>query len=378
MYAIRPSAAWIWGDGGCRGYAQMVARYPEIPGLVNDTVREEGIAGHWVAHKIGQGFIVPEGTEAPNSVEVDDKMLDGALMYVNDIRTRSCGHPAYMETPLPAPWIHEHCGGTPDAWSWNPLTRTLTVWDYKYGFRYVEAFENPQLSIYVSAILDYLHKVGAIVLDGHSEQDISVDIVIVQPRSYGADIVRNWKAKAAMLRPIWNRLRAAAIEAAGPDPQLRAGPHCLDCSARAHCPAAIRASLVALDVTSRSVPVDLAPEAAGDLLRRLIAAQDAVNTMVTGLQQQMVHAISQGHQDPNWTMGNGRSSTIYVEGGEAQILALAKVMGVDITKPVRAKTPLQVLELMDPRLVNRFITKTPGARKLVPFTERSLRKALSQ
>lgn len=378
MYAIRPSAAWIWGTGGCHGYAQMVARYPEIPGLVNDTVREEGIAGHWLAHMMGQGYTVAEGTEAPNKVEVDGDMLDGAQLYLNDIRERSAGHPVYMETTLLAAWIHEQCGGTPDAWSWNPVTRTLTVWDYKYGFRFVDAFENPQPVIYVAAILDYLHKAGVIVVDGHSEQDITVDIVIVQPRSYSAGTVRNWKLKAAMLRPMWNLLRAAAMAAAGADPQLRAGAHCLDCSARAHCPAAIRASLVALDVSSRSVPIDLAPEAAGDLLRRLKAAQDALKSMVTGLEQQMIHAMNNGHQDPNWTMGYGNSKTVYVEGGEAQILALAKVMGVDIAKPVRAKTPLQVLEIMDPRLVNRFITKQHGARKLLPFTERSLRKALSQ
>jgi hypothetical protein len=356
----------------------MSALYPEVPGLVNDTVREEGTAGHWVAHKIGQGYIVTEGVVAPNGVEVDDEMLDGAQLYLNDLRERSAGHPVYMEMTLLARHIHEQCGGTPDAWSWNPVTRTLTVWDYKYGYRYVDAFENPQLTIYVSAVLDFLHQTGVIVLDGHSEQDITVDIVIVQPRSFSAGVVRNWKIKAAMLRPIWNNLRAAAMAVVGPDPQLRAGDHCNNCSARHACPAAQRASLVALDISARSVPHDLTPEAAGDALRRLKAAQQALKTMITGLEQQVMYSINNGHQNPHWSMGYGNSKTVYVEDGEQQILALADIMQVDIAKPRRAKTPLQVLDIMDPVLVKRFITTRPGGRKLIPFTERSLKKALSQ
>lgn len=378
MYAVRPSAAWIWGTGGCRGYAQMCALYPEIPGLVNDTVREEGTAGHWVAHMLGQGYVVPEGVKAPNGVEVDDGMLDGAALYLDDLRTRSAGYPVYMEMTLLAAHIHAQCGGTPDAWSWNPLTRTLTVWDYKYGFRFVDAFENPQPVIYVSAVLDYLHQTGVIVLDGHSEQDITIDIVIVQPRSFSAGTVRNWKVRAAMLRPLWNQLRAAALEVVAPNPTLRAGEHCNDCSARHACPAAQRASLVALDISARSVPHDLTSAQAGDALRRLKAAEQALKSMITGLEQQVLHSINSGEQNPHWSLGYGNSKTVYTEDGEAQILALADVLGVDIAKPRHAKTPLQVKAIMDPALVDRFITTRPGGRKLIPFTERSLRKALSQ
>lgn len=378
MYAIRPSAAWIWGSGGCHGYAQMIALYPEIPGIVNDKVREEGTAGHWVAHMMGQGYIVTEGVKAPNAVEVDDDMLDGANLYLTDLRERSAGYPVYMEMTLLARHIHEQCGGTPDAWSWNPTTRTLTVWDYKYGFRFVDAFENPQLSIYVSAVLDYLHQIGAIVLDGHSEQDITVDIVIVQPRSFSAGVVRNWKVKAAMLRPLWNQLRSAAVAVVGANPTLRAGDHCNDCAARHACPAAQRASLVALDISARSVPHDLTAAQAGDALRRLKAAEQALKSMITGLEQQVLYSIQQGEQNPHWSLGYGNTKTVYTEDGEQQILALASVMGVDIAKERRAKTPLQVMSIMDPALVKRFITTRPGGRKLTPFTERSLRKALSQ
>lgn len=375
-YAIRPSAAWIWGIGGCRGYARMAAMFPELPGVVDDTIREEGNAGHWVAHKLGQGFIVAEGSLAPNKVEVDDKMLEGAQLYLQDLR--SCGVPVYQEHTLPAPWIHEQCGGTPDAWAWDAAKRKLYVWDYKYGFRYVDVFENPQLAIYVSAILDYLHKLGWIVLDGVSEMDITVEMVVVQPRSYGDDTIRRWVGKAAMLRGVWNILRNAAVEVMSPDPLLKAGAWCADCPARHACPAAVRASLASVEYSAKMIPVDLTPTAMGDLLRRLKLAKEFIESMESGLEVQLLHAISNGHVDPNWMVGHGRGSTKFIEGGEQQFLALAKYMKLDgVTKPERARTPLQIIDLHGEALLSKFIEKRPGAKKLVPFTERTIRKLLT-
>lgn len=374
-YAIRPSAAWIWGTGGCRGYAKMTALYPEIPGVVDDTVREEGIAGHWVAHSMGKGFVIAEGTLAPNKIEVDAEMLEGAEIYLQDLR--SVGVPVYQETTLPAPWIHPQCGGTPDAWAWDPVKRKLYLWDYKYGYRYVDVFENPQLAIYVSEILDYLHSVGAIHLNGITEQEIEVEMVVVQPRSFSAEPIRRWSCKAAILRPLWNNLRAAAFEVMSPNPVLKAGDHCNDCSARHACPAAQRTAEIGFDVSARSIPHDLTPTAMGDMLRRLVKAKEFLESMEKGLEAQLLHAIANGHVDPNWELGHGRTSTVYKEGHEAQVIALARYLGIDVTKPQRAKTPKQVMELIDPKLLEPHIETRPGRRKLKPFTERTIRKLLS-
>lgn len=375
-YAIRPSAAWIWGIGGCRGYSRMTELYPEIPGVVYDTVREEGTAGHWVAHMMGQGYVVPEGYITPNKVEVDEAMLEGAEMYLDDLR--SCGVPVYQEMTLPAPWIHDECGGTSDAWAWDPVARILRVWDYKYGYRFVDAFENPQLAIYVSSILDYLAKMGLIVLNGDTEMDITVEMIVVQPRSFSAEPIRKWRIKAAMLRGLWNQLRHAAIEVRSSDPVLKAGDHCNDCSARHACPAAQRTAEVGFDFSAKMIPHDLTPTAMGDMLRRLKKAKDFLASMESGLEAQLLHAIANGHVDPHWMKGNGRSSTVYKEGHEDQVLALAQYLKIDgVTKPVRARTPKQLAELMDPRLLAPHIETRPGRKKLVPFTDRTIRKLLT-
>lgn len=376
MYAIRPSSAWIWGVGGCRGYAAMCALYPEQPGVVDDTVREEGTAGHWLAHMLGQGHIVPEGTLAPNKVEIDSEMIEGAELYLNDLR--AVGVPVYQEVTLPAPWIHSLCGGTSDAWAWDASTGTLYVWDYKYGYRFVDAFENPQLAIYVSAILNYLNAQGLIVLDGNTEQNITVVMTVVQPRGFGAEPIRRWKTKAASLRGLWNLLHHAAVDTQTATPTLKAGDHCWDCQARHDCPAFTKAALSSIDFSAKMLPNNLTPAAMGNALRMVKLAKDYLASMESGLEAQLLHAIANGHVDQHWERGNGRSSTVFKEGHEEQVIALAQYMKIaGVTKPVRAKTPKQLEALMDPALLAPHIETRPGKRKLIPFTDRSIRKLLS-
>lgn len=376
MYDIRPSSAYIWGVGGCHGYAAMVAKYPEQPGVTDDTVREEGTAGHWLAHMLGKGYTVLEGAIAPNKVEIDGDMLEGAELYLTDLR--AVGVPVYQEVTLPAPWIHKLCGGTSDAWAWDASTGTLYVWDYKYGYRFVDAFENPQMAIYVSAILNYLQQQGLLILDGNTEQDITVVMTVVQPRGFGAEPVRRWKTKASSLRGLWNMLHAAAIGTQSADPILKAGSHCTDCAARHDCPAFTKAALSCIDYSAKMVPNNLTPAGMGQALRIVRQAKEYLASMESGLEAQLLHAIANGHVDPHWERGHGRSTTVYKEGHEQQVLALASYMKIDgATKPVRAKTPKQLEALMGPAVLAPHIETRPGRRKLIPFTDRSIRKLLS-
>lgn len=362
--------------GGCHGYAAMRAKYPEQPGVVNDTVREEGIAGHWLAHMLGKGHTVLEGAVAPNKVEIDGDMLEGAELYLNDLRT--VGVPVYQEVTLPAPWIHKLCGGTADAWAWDAATATLYVWDYKYGYRYVDEFENPQMAIYVSAILNYLNAQGLLVLNGDTEQCIKVVMTVVQPRGFGAEPIRRWTTKASSLRGLWNTLHHAAVETQSTNPTLKAGSHCMDCSARHDCPAFTKAALSSIDFSAKMVPNNLTPAAMGNALRIVKMAKEYLASMESGLEAQLLYAIANGHVDPHWQHGNSRSSTVYKEGHEEQVIALAKYLKIDgVTKAVRAKTPKQVEALIDPALLAPHIETRPGRKKLIPFSDRSIRKLLN-
>jgi hypothetical protein len=238
------------------------------------------------------------------------------------------------------------------------------VADYKYGYRPHDPFEHLQMCIYVAAGLDYLKQ------NGQDEQTWEVEIVVCQPRAFGLDPIRRWNTKGALLRPIWNKLADAAAAVVSADPRLMVGPYCEDCSARWACPALQTASLTAMDVSARLIPHDITPAAMGDALRRLVRHQENINALVSGMRDQLEHAIRNGHTDQHWELGHGRSKLAWKEGCESQVLALADMLGTPVAKPRKAITPLQAEKLLDPEIVARFIERRPGARKLIPFNIR--------
>lgn len=372
-YAIRPSSAWIWGaDDGCRGYPLMVQQYPEIAGTVDDTVRKEGTAAHWVSHAIGQGYVVPEGTVSPEGVMVDDDMLDGVAQYLGVLR--SWGGQVYQETPLPAAWIHPMCGGTPDAWAWFPEQGLVRVADFKYGFRFVDEFECLQGAIYVCAVCEYLASKGLMVLDGYTEQHLQFEFTIVQPRCYGVAPVRTWRGKLSDLRGIWNKLRAAAEEVVAPNPPLRSGPQCWECSARLNCPAFQKASMAAMSFSAQAVPHDLTREQMGNMLRMLRKAKADIESLVDGVEVQLMHAIDQGYTSPHWELSSGGGRRVYKDGAEERLIALGDLYKVNLRKPQRALPITQAEALIDPQVLARFYETRPYKRKLVPFDSKKLRK----
>lgn len=137
-FLLRPSAAGKWVR--CAGYATLAARFPERTG--DNTVRDEGTAGHWAAYELGNGRQAP--SVAPNGVELTDEIMDGVNEYLAVLA--SWGAPVYMESSVQAISIHPtQCGGSVDAWAWDAAKRILYVGDLKLGYRQVSAFENWQL-----------------------------------------------------------------------------------------------------------------------------------------------------------------------------------------------------------------------------------------
>lgn len=133
-----------------------------------------------------------------------------------------------------------------------------------------------------------------------------------------------------------------------------------------------------MDLSGRSVPQDLTPWAAGDALRRIKAARELLEALETGLESQLEHYIKCGESVPFFTLGHGRSKTVWKEGKEQEAIALARMMKQDITKPVRAITPKQAAEKLDAKLLERYTEERKGRTKLIPLTENSVKKRLHQ
>lgn len=380
QFTLRPSAAGLWVR--CAGYATLAARFPELPG--DNEVREEGTAGHWAAYEIGNNRPVPEGTIAPNGVELTEEILDGVAEYLAVLR--AWGSPVYMESQVAIPSIHKECGGIVDAWSWDAVARVLYVADLKLGYVPVDPFELWQLLAYFRGILDYLQ-----AIHGRFTEHFTVVFVIVQPRGYGHDTVKTWRVNSEKLIPYMHRLRVAAehavayrdgtyeLKVGSEKGAFTAGPHCENCSAKADCATLQHASLQLIDVSTDHGALELTYDQAAAELRRLDRAIKVMEARQSGLEGKLTHGIQKdGFIHRNFEMSSGKGRLIWQEGKAVQAIALAKVLGHDIAKPLQALTPLQAKAKIPGTVLDAFTDRKSGKLKLTRLADNHADKLFNQ
>lgn len=347
----------------CAGSRKMETLYPQPD---DSPHAMEGTAAHWAASEMLSGRIVDSGQIAENGVMLTDEMIDAADMYVDEVRKVLAD--IVIEERVSIDYIHEQCWGTPDAWAYSEITGTLYLWDFKYGHRFVDVFENWQLIEYAAGILDLLG------VDGIKDQHITVVMTIVQPRCYvGGSPVRSWKLRAVDLRGYFNVARMFEAKAMSDDAQLTVSPECRDCSARHACPALQRASYADMNVATEAVPFDLPPQALGSELRYIQSAIDTLTARATSLEEQALSMIRQGKSVPHFVAQHGMGRERWVK-PEPEVIAMGELMGVKlgVTKLV---TPKQAIKAgMDAEIVKSF-TETPrGELKLIPDDGTNARK----
>ena len=200
---LRPSGASNWVR--CFGYAQLNAAVGAPFEEDEDTdVREDGTACHWLAQQALEGINHATDTVAPNGRLVTDEMQSAVAEYVSIImaicRIAELWH---VEEKVPVSRVFAGVqDGTPDVWHFDPDTRTLYVLDLKFGFRYVDAYENFQLTIYTLTILQVVLNV--------SLDDVKVKVAIFQPRCPNHDgALRCWSPTVVKLRELQGNIQDA-------------------------------------------------------------------------------------------------------------------------------------------------------------------------
>jgi hypothetical protein len=323
----------------------------------------EGTAAHWAGSEILSGRLVDVGQVAPNGVVLNDEMIDAAELYSDDVFAVLVGRdPAsnlHVEERVDIGTINPQCFGTPDCWYFDPVASTLYVWDFKFGHKFVDAFENWQLIAYAAGVLDSLG------VDGLNDQQITVALRVVQPRSYHySGPVREWRVIASDLRPYFNRLTHAAAVALMPNPVATVNPACDNCNGRHACQALQRAALGACDLAGSSLPIDLPTDALGLELRYMKRAQAALDARISGLEESVMDKLRQGERVPFFAvaMSSGRerwSASI------PEVIALGEMLGVSLAKPT-AITPKQAIKAGVPADVVSAYSETPaGSPKLI-------------
>lgn len=358
---LPPSSAHCWVH--CAGWRSLHSAFPDD----GDTVPAmEGTAAHWCFEQMFAGITPVVGSTAPNGVLLTDEMLDGAELYTDTVRSMvPAGSKLYVEDKLMMHTIlHESVWGTPDTFAIAP--GVIHLFDYKFGHRYVEEFENWQCVTYVAGIQQAL---------GMSlPPETVVHITIVQPRVFNrGSPVRTWTTSIGALEPYWAVLRAAAPMAMCDDAPCVPGDWCEYCNGRHACEALQRTALVATDQAFSSIPLVLPPLAASRELRAMQRASKMLEARMTGLQQQLLDLCRKGTDVPGYGIERAQGRQRWIR-PIPEVIALGQMFGLDVSKPGTI-TPKQSVKAGIPAAVVAQMSDEPlGEWRLVEVTTDKARK----
>lgn len=361
----------------CPGSLRMQAKYPEGE---QDEAAAEGEAAHWVLEQMMAGHVPAEGSPTPNARVVTDAMLDGADVAIEqvlaDLQPFGMGlEDVAVEQPVNIPRVHADCWGTPDLRAWVPGNKhpqgipTLYVWDYKFGHRHVDVFENLQLVAYA---------VGALEATRLQDSQAQCVLGIIQPRAFHKDgPCRWWKVKMDQLRALVNIYSNAAHEALGDNPRVQTGPGCRDCRARHACPTLQTAGYSLVEMAGRAQVLEMPAEAMGLELATITDAIARLTARQTGLQEQVEATIRAGKRVPGWRVEHGLGRTTWKRPA-AEVIQLGAVMGLNLAKPPAAVTPRQAkLAGLPETIVAAYSEALTGAATLTRDTGDRARKVFS-
>jgi hypothetical protein len=344
----------------CPGWLQQAALLPpEQP----TEATLEGDAAHWVAAMYAADNAVAPNVKAPNGVEVDEQMIEAAAVWVEALE----GFPAKLETPVHIRRVHPTLNwGTPDARQWNPERKLLRLADYKYGYEFVDEFENWQMLDYAVGACDELN-----VFD---DPDVTIEMTVVQPRYYGAEPIRTWTIKTAGLKHYAERMREAVRQAESSAP-VRSGPHCTHCPARVTCHVGRRAGNHAIDFEGRPAPLAADPDTVGHELALVQEFIKRLEARESGLAAMAESMIKSGQRVPNFSLEQKQGRLTWTV-DVATVEMSANMVGKSCLKPPALVTPTQAKNgrLLDTRVIAAYSDRPMGAFKLTRDSTKQLRK----
>ena len=358
----------------CPGSTLAEARYPEAE---DGPEAADGEAAHWGLATTLDNCLVSAGDRAPNGVFLTDEMIEAIDLVHDDIARELAPYgmkpsDGVIEKPVAIPRVHEQSFGTPDFYAWVPVTR-LIVYDFKFGRRVVEAYENRQCIEYIAGII------ASALARGVSDQDIDVTVKIAQPRSYHREgPIRSWSFKASDIRGHINIASNAAHEALRPNPVFRVGEECRDCRARFACPTLQRAAMTGCDYAGHAQPFDMPADAMALEYRTLLHYESLIRARASGLEAQLLALGKQGQRLPGLAVEHGAGRQGWTI-PDSVVIAMGQALGVNVAKPAVAMTPKQAVKAGLPEAALPGIVNQPrGEAKLVIDDGSAARKVFAQ
>lgn len=364
-YALPLSAAERWVN--CPGSIALSAVDP-----IDDPSpkRADGTAAAWVAAQVLRGEAVTLGQMAPNGVAVTAEMLDGADLYADAVRAVLAPEDMHIEEHLRAPSIHAEAVGDADVWGVARNTGILHVFEYKFGHRYVDEFENWQGAGYAIAAMDLL-------LNEYDEQTQVVEFTVVQPRYFGPrPQIRTWRTSMVELRGMRNQLAHAADVAQRPDPPTRVGSYCRTCPARHRCVTLQTGATAEAEYAGIATPFALDIHQASHELRLIEKASAILDARADALKIEITAALSRGQRSRHYQLTRTQPREAWKADSIDGVLGAAALLGVTVAKPPALITPNQARKAGLPAALVDSATHRPlGELTLAPIDINAARKA---
>jgi hypothetical protein len=316
--------------------------------------RREGKAAHWVAEGVLRGDAHScadfEGETAPNGWIVTPDMVVHAQGYCDYVR--SFGPVVQAEGRIQIGEVitgrfDAHATSTdPDAYM-----LPLRLFDFKYGWRIVEAPGNTSMLCY-----------GVARWNGVQP----VELHIYQPRPFHpAGPARVWKITPQEMLTLRAWLLERASVALTPGAAATPGLHCRDCPGAASCHALASTVYAAADTIQAS---GLARMSAGELARELTflrMVDKLVATRLAAVEAEAEGRLQRCEFIPGWLMGDRYGNRVWTVKPET----VRMTTGLDPYKPV-LKTPAELEREGAPPELLDMMTMTPHTgRKLMPATQ---------
>jgi len=337
----------------CNGsYWQPPSEVPDNNEQSDD--RREGIAAHWVAMEVIAGrasdAIEFVDRRAENGVFVTVDMIEAVEPFIVDVQSRNAV--AHVEETVNfqlSPSVLILC--RLDLATYEFATGTLTVDDYKHGYRIVEPVDNWQL---VAGAMGWIIK--------NQIKPNRIDLNIHQPRPHHADgKKRSWefesyeKFEQAYMRMAW--------ALANVTDDTFSGEHCYECPARAACTTARRAGYNTIDLAGKAFNDKLTN---AELSNELIAVQRgkaALKELEKAYEELLTHRINSGQVVPDWFVEPTYANTRFKKGVTPEMLKA--LSGIDPT--IRSlPTPAAVKRLhISEQIVDAFTERPMTGAKLV-------------
>ena len=346
---VRPSNSHQWSI--CGASHKLQTNNPVIgAGETVNTGAEEGTAGHEVCEMLLKTYVNGTpllykkdvvGKLAENGVMFTEEMFEGAEDYVIEIiklikGDLSMRRDIHIEEKVKLDHIFPDMSGTPDCWIYDSQSKTFHIFDYKFGFGIVDVFENPQLMIYLSGIIQMFP----------FDESYKAVLHIIQPRAYHEEgSHRTWEFLASDIRGHINKLHFAAHVAMGDDGKESPGKHCRYCSARHICKALKSTVYNVIDVIAGNEPEILKGSDLANELTLLEYASDLLEYRLTAIKEQVTFELRSGKQLNGWSIEQkiGRKRWL-PEMGTEEIVEMGEMMEIALKKPTALITPTQAIK----------------------------------